>query len=134
MRNILILIICVVLSLSIFSLIHKIRKSNSGGITQIRFSTKLIDVGNKKMNDSVFAIYTVHNIGSNDLFIESVEPDCHCTASSYAKNPIKPNDSSNIILKYDSSIPGIFQSTALVTMNTKTSPILLVFRGEIIQN
>jgi hypothetical protein len=99
--------------------------------TTIRFSKSLIDVGERKLHSKVTASFVVYNTGSNDLYIQNVLPDCHCTVASFSGKPIVPNDSSVISLKYDASQLGVFQSSSVVTTNTPDPNTLLVFRGSI---
>jgi hypothetical protein len=101
--------------------------------TTIRLSKSLIDVGERRQNSDVNASYVIYNTGSNDLYIQSVQPDCHCTVADFSKTPIGPNDSTTIILRYDAVQPGAFQSSAVVTSNAVMSNTLLIFRGSIVQ-
>jgi len=96
--------------------------------TTIRFSTKLLDVGEKKLNTSVQGNFIVYNTGRSNLFIEGVLPDCHCTVANYSNAAIAPGDSGVITLKYDSTRRGPFQSSAEVATNSKPSPTLIIFR------
>jgi hypothetical protein len=102
-------------------------------LTTVRFSDSLIDVGTNKYKVPVKANFVVYNTGTNDLYISSVVPDCHCTVASFSKDPIHPVDSSIITLKYDASNLGPFQSSAMVTTNSATPTTLLIFRGIIAQ-
>ncbi len=97
--------------------------------TDIRFPKTLMDVGAQKYHVPVEARFVVYNVGKQDLFIQNVLPDCHCTVADYTKNPISPNDSAVISLKYDARNMGSFQSSAVVSTNSVSSPTLLVFRG-----
>ncbi|HXD94589.1 MAG TPA: DUF1573 domain-containing protein [Bacteroidia bacterium] len=134
MRKFLLPILILAFLLSVFSIIYKRRNNvvESTPLTKIRFSKKLIDIGDRIIKSPAEGKFTIYNIGPTDLLIENVMPDCHCTGAIFSKKAIKPNDSSEIILKYNSSIPGIFQSSALVTTNTSDSPLVLIFRGNII--
>jgi hypothetical protein len=64
--------------------------------TTVKFSKSLIDVGENKLHSTVTANFVVYNTGSNDLYIQNVTPDCHCTVASFSEKPIRPNDSSII--------------------------------------
>ena len=104
------------------------------GIPTIAFAKTLIDLGDKNMDAAVEARYTIYNKGTTDLLITDVLPDCHCTVASYQKTSISPNDSSQIILKYNPAVPGIFQSSAIVSTNVSSSPTILILRGNIISS
>ena len=120
--------------LSVISVIYKRYHNNVESIplTKIKFSKKLIDIGDRILKSTAEGKFTVYNVGTNNLLLQNVMPDCHCTGAVFSKKAIKPNDSSEIILKYNSSILGVFQSSAEVTTNTSDSPIILIFRGNII--
>lgn len=97
--------------------------------TTIRLSESLIDVGERKLHSAVNASYVIYNTGSNDLYIQNVVPDCHCTVAVFFKKRIEPNDSSIITLDYDAAQPGAFQSSAVVTTNSSQPNTILIFRG-----
>jgi uncharacterized protein DUF1573 len=109
----------------------KVILPEDGQLTSAYFSKKITDVGDQKLHSVVEAMFTIYNTGKNDLYIKDVRPDCHCTVANYIKEPIHPKDSSEIILKYNSSLPGVFQSSAIVTTNSLQSPTILIFRGNI---
>lgn len=98
-------------------------------VTSINFSRTIVESGKQKLKVPVKVGFVVYNTGKNDLYIQKVEPDCHCTVADFSKNPIRPNDSSIVILKYDAANPGPFQSSAIVTTNSLPAATLLVFRG-----
>lgn len=133
MKNILFIGVLVIFIASLVSILYKRKKTDYTGleVTDIRISKKLIDVGERMLNDSVSATYMFYNTGKTDLVIMNVEPDCHCTIPEFSQERIKPNDSVAIRLKYDSTIPGVFQSSAMVTTNAKQTPTLLIMRGRI---
>lgn len=97
--------------------------------TSINFSRTIAETGQQKLKVPVKVGFVVYNTGKNDLYIQKVEPDCHCTVADFSKNPIRPNDSSIVVLKYDAANPGPFQSSAIVTTNSSPAATLLVFRG-----
>jgi hypothetical protein len=76
----------------------------------------------------------IYNTGKKNLNIQNVEPDCHCTVGEYTHEPVKPTDSTIIILRYDSTRPGVFQSTAQVETNTDLTPLMIVLRGNMVTN
>lgn len=106
--------------------------SESKELTSYMVSSKLIDVGEVKQRSKIEARFTVYNTGSKQLLISKVAPDCHCTVADAEKAVVAPNDSAVIILRYDSTRLGPFQSSALITLNAKSSPALIVMRGNVI--
>ena len=73
------------------------------------------------------------NIGNNDLQIHEVIPDCYCTVPSWEKDPISPQDFTNITIIVNKEYEGIFQQIVTVVCNTQESRHLLVVRGKFIK-
>ena len=91
-------------------------------------------MGKIKQQDQAIAVnYVIYNTGTNDLYIRDVKPDCKCTAGVVDKTkPIQPGDSTQVTLKYGPKHPGVFQVSAVVEMNARQSPLLLL-RGEVVE-
>jgi hypothetical protein len=135
-KSVIIFILAAVLFLaSLIRYLYKLQAPTTLNIvkksTNIKVSKTFIDVGEKKWNVPVKVSLAFVNTGENDLFIESVEPDCHCTVASFSADAIKPKDSTIVSLQYDAKNLGPFQSSAMVTTNSPSSPSLVVFRGVI---
>lgn len=110
--------------------ISSIKNVNTGlAVTSINFPRTIVETGQQKLKVPVKVDFVVYNTGKNDLYIQKVEPDCHCTVADFSKNRISPNDSSIVVLKFDAANPGPFQSSAIVTTNSLPAATLLVFRG-----
>lgn len=62
-------------------------------------------------------IFKFTNIGTQPLLIESVQTSCGCLVASYPKHPIMPNESGEIIAKYDTNRMGIFTKYITVKSN-----------------
>ena len=115
----------------------KANRQNQGRVyskksAMMRVAKSLIDVGEKKQHSVVRAVYVIYNSGDEDLKIQTVMPDCHCTVASFSKAPIGPNDSSEITLQYEATQPGVFQSSAVVSTNSGQSNAILILRGSIV--
>lgn len=98
-------------------------------LTSINFPKTIVETGSHNLMTPVKVRFVIYNTGNNDLYIQKVEPDCHCTVADFSEKPIHPKDSASIILKYDAANPGPFQSSAIVTTNSQPAATLLVFRG-----
>jgi len=138
MRYMLFAISLTLLAVTLFFRFYKKGNDNvdkQGGLnTMVYVQQKLIDVGDRIKNSPTSGRYVIVNNGRNSLFIEKVESDCHCTVGEYTKDAVKPNDSTVIILRYDSKILGVFQSSAVITLNAEQSPLLLILRGNIVDS
>lgn len=100
--------------------------------TTVKVNTTLIDLGSIPLNSSISGKYVFHNLGKKGFEIESITTNCSCTQSEFSKNIIKPNDSTTIVLKYDSTRLGMFQSTGIVVSRSFAKPILLVLQGNVV--
>jgi hypothetical protein len=101
--------------------------------TSVRLSKRLIDLGENKQFSVVKAKFVLYNTGDNDLYIQNVLPDCHCTVADYSTKAVPPKDSSVITLRYDALKEGAFQSSAVVSTNAADGNLLLIFRGSIVK-
>ena len=127
------------LAVTIFIIINKRRQSKIEELpktktTEVKVPKTLIDIGDTRLETSAIGRFTIINVGKDDLYLKDVQPDCHCTVGEYYSRPVKPNDSTVIILRYDSTRMGVFQSTAKLEINSDQTPILLVFRGNMISS
>jgi len=62
-------------------------------------------------------IFKFTNTGTQPLVIESVQTSCGCLVASYPKHPILPNESGEIIAKYDTNRTGLFVKYITVNSN-----------------
>jgi Protein of unknown function (DUF1573) len=98
-------------------------------VTKVRLNITHIDLGNSKLNQYSFANYKIHNDGQNLLTIKNVKIDCHCTVAEWDRVAVKPQDSTNIRVRYDNHIQGYYKRVVVVELNTPNSPIVLTFAG-----
>jgi hypothetical protein len=102
--------------------------------TKVHIDTNMIDLGDLPLKSSIRGKYIIHNMGEEDFAIDGIMTNCSCTKAEYSKDVIKPKGSTTILLKYDSTRLGVFQSTGIVSSNATTGPVLLVLRGNVIEN
>jgi hypothetical protein len=61
---------------------------------------------------------TFTNTGNAPIILTSVKSSCGCLVPVYyPKNPVPPNQSDSIVVKYDTKRPGLFYKTITVTTN-----------------
>ncbi len=80
----------------------------------LKFTSETVDLGKVKIGNPVTATFTVTNIGTEDLLIESVTPGCGCTKSDYTKEPIKPGKTGTVTATYNAAAIGNFSKTVSV--------------------
>ena len=101
--------------------------------TNITISDKIIDLGEIKIGVQKKAIFSIRNVGNNDLRLADVIPDCYCTVPNWEKQPISPQKSTNITIIVNKDFEGIFQQVVSFSCNSKESKHLLVVRGKFIK-
>ena len=76
--------------------------------------------------------FKVTNTGTADLVITEAKPSCGCTVPDYTKTPIKPGESGQIDMTFDSTGKTGDQSKSItVTMNTETGTETLKFKAKV---
>jgi|TARA_B110000444_G_scaffold159865_2_gene149496 hypothetical protein len=85
------------------------------------------DFGEIRDGDIVETIFTFTNSGNSDLKILNASGSCGCTVPEYPREvPIKPGESSEIKVKFDSSNkPGMQRKTVTLVTNTSKGKELL---------
>ncbi|MGS2741688.1 DUF1573 domain-containing protein [Sinomicrobium sp. M5D2P17] len=106
-------------------------KKNESTLTEVEIPKKLIHLGKIKRYDSITVPFKIINTGKIPLLIKKIETDCHCTKVEWKNKSVASQDSTTIRINYDSSQLGYFMQKVTVYSNTKNSPELLVFRGEV---
>jgi hypothetical protein len=108
------------------------KKSPSLPQTEFKLAKEIIDLGDVKQHVPANALFAIQNTGKHNLLLESVTPDCHCTAAEWDKNPVPPGGTAFVKTAYDSEVPGVFQKLIKVTANIPDSPIILIIRGNVV--
>src|SRR5579862_6674332 len=98
--------------------------------TEVELMNRIVNVGKQKLYSPCSAFFELRNSGNYPLVINSVSPDCNCTASDWSKEPIAPQGMCKIKLTYNGRMPSFFQQKAILDCNNSGGPILLVMRGE----
>jgi Protein of unknown function (DUF1573) len=100
-------------------------------LTSAAVEKEIIDLGKLRLNHPADAVFKLTNTGKNNLLIESVAPDCHCTNVVWDDKPVAPGAVTLVKTTYDSSIPGLFQKLIQVNANVEGSPLVLIIRGNV---
>ena len=72
-------------------------------LTEMTFKESEFDFGTIFQTEKVEHVFEFKNTGENDLIISKAYGSCGCTIAEYPKEPIKPGESSKIIVIFDSS-------------------------------
>lgn len=93
------------------------------------------DFGDVLQGKETEAIFTLTNKGNAPLIIEDIKVSCGCVLVEWAKDPILPEQSSEIIVKYNTNIIGTIKRSIVVSTNDiNQERILLMLTGEVVSN
>ncbi len=91
------------------------------------------DFGEVLQGKETIAVFTLTNKGNAPLVIEDIKVSCGCTLVEWSQDPILPEQSSEIIVKYNTNIIGTIKRSIVVNTNDKTQErILLMLTGNVI--
>lgn len=96
----------------------------------IKFSDSKKNFGFVKKGEVVSLEYEFKNTGSEPLIITDAKFECSCTSVDYPKQPIPPNGSEKILVKFDTKSAYDRQDrTVEIISNAKNSPEKIRFKG-----
>jgi len=94
-----------------------------------------IDFGQVEYSSEQSRIAMIYNIGNKPLLIAGIVSSCGCTVPSWTKEPINPEDSSEIEVRYSTYSLGPFNKSVTVFSNdTVGSPKRITIIGEVLKS
>ena len=87
-----------------------------------------VNAGRTGYQQPITATFELRNKSKRKLVIESVKPDCGCTAVEYPKE-VGSNEKFTIKMTYDARMLGHFQKMAVVKSNGSEKPVYLTMKG-----
>ncbi|MBS3913317.1 MAG: DUF1573 domain-containing protein [Bacteroidetes bacterium] len=89
--------------------------------------------GDIKIGPAAVAKFTFKNKNKEAMTIQSVEPGCSCTVSSFTSEPVRKNKSGSVIATYKTEgRPGFFKKFIKVTF-TSGATAELIITGNVVQ-
>ena len=86
----------------------------------MEFETREIDFGTHNEGDILDTVFTFKNTGDAPLIITKIKTSCGCTTPYWPKKPIKPGESAEIKVSFNTNHkPGKQTKTITVHTNTK---------------
>ncbi|MGM0649795.1 MAG: DUF1573 domain-containing protein [Bacteroidota bacterium] len=75
--------------------------------------------------------FTLTNKGNEPLVLTNVKSSCGCAAVSWPRKPVKPGDSAEIKIRYDTKRLGSFSKSIKVYNNATDAPVELTIKGTV---
>jgi len=104
----------------------------SEGLAAITFLKTEHDFGTINEGDIVETIFNFTNTGKSELIITNATATCGCTVPEWPKEPIAPNGSGQIKVKFNSSgKPNKQSKTITLTTNTEKGKETVVIKAQV---
>jgi len=105
-------------------------KSSSGAI--FKFEHMEFDFGKIKQGDQVGHIFKFTNEGTEPIIITQAHGSCGCTVPDWPKEPIKPGETGEIKVTFNSAGKmGVQDKTVTINSNATVNPIVLHVKGTV---
>jgi hypothetical protein len=124
MKKVLFSLTAFVLSVAAFA------QTKSDELAKIKVET--IEMGKIPQGTPAPAVFTVTNIGTKDLIIESASPTCGCTIGDYTKTPIAPGKTGTITATYNAGGIGAFEKHMNVKFAGAEDQKSITIKGEVL--
>ncbi|TXD48307.1 DUF1573 domain-containing protein [Polaribacter sp. IC073] len=102
------------------------------GVASISLDKREYDFGTVNEGDIVETLFKVTNSGKTDLVITNATGSCGCTVPVWPKAPIKPGETGEVAVKFNTSgKPNRQMKTVTLTTNTESGREVLTLRGSV---
>ncbi|MEO0042786.1 MAG: hypothetical protein RL329_2234 [Bacteroidota bacterium] len=91
-----------------------------------------VDYGTITAGSEPFRFFKFKNTGKAPLVIQNAQASCGCTVPEYPKQPIMPNESAEIKVRYDTNRVGGFTKQITLTTNESTPTRVLTIKGTVL--
>jgi hypothetical protein len=106
---------------------------NMDDLPVFEFETEEHDFGRIIQGEQVSFVFKFKNIGKRDLVISSQKATCGCTVADYPKAPVRPGESGQVTISFNSDGRKGMQTKAVtLTANTQPSSKVLTVRAEVV--
>jgi len=123
------LTICTVLFMSAQAPTPAVQDPNAPVAT---FETDVVDYGEVEQGGDGVRVFKFKNTGKSPLIISNARGSCGCTVPTWPKEPIKPGESGEIKVKYDTNRLGPINKTVTITSNAAEPTVILRIKGTVV--
>ena len=75
--------------------------------------------------------FTFTNKGTEPIMLTSVNASCGCTAPNWSREPIKPGETGEVKVKYNTNIVGAFNKSVTVSSTGQPAQYVLRIKGNV---
>lgn len=109
-------------------------KENHKGVPAISFKNEVHDFGRVIEGEKITYAFKFTNTGNGNLVITNVSSSCGCTVPEFTKEPLKPGETGNIKVTFDSRNRRGFQNKSVtVVSNTQPNTTVLRIKAQVIE-
>lgn len=123
----------VLFSVLLISSIMAFSQDKGKGKEEMLFDKTSHDFGDLAYGSDGTVVFKFRNNSKQPMALTNVKSSCGCTVPTWSREPIKPGESSDIIVKYNTNIPGTFNKTIQVFSSANNSPVRLSIMGSVAQ-
>ena len=98
---------------------------------KIIFDKTVHDFGIIDKGSKAECVFSFINKSQTPVAVTRVEASCGCTVPTWSKEPVKPNNSGEIKVKYNTNITGLFVKTITIFTTLDKEPLTLTVKGEV---
>lgn len=96
------------------------RNRQLSGVPEVSFDKQVYDFGTVDEGEMVETTFVVANSGKSDLLILDARASCGCTVPTWSREPIKPGESSELKIRFDTNgRPNKQSKTVTLITNTE---------------
>jgi hypothetical protein len=100
--------------------VHLASSNKDSVYAEMKVDKEVHDFGRLTAGDTVSHTYTITNTGNKDLVIERVAAACGCTVASFQTTPVKPGESTEVSVNFDTTDKEGFQVKSITVVTNAT--------------
>ena len=100
--------------------------------TTVICDRSMYDFGKFSVKETRTVVFSLKNTGTQPLLVTGVVTSCGCATPRYDKKPVKPGETTDIIVEMKAEEEGYFEKTISVHSNTPDSPIQFKIKGMVV--
>lgn len=112
--------------------VESTRAASTNGV-DLKFDNEVFNFGKIKQGEVAKHSFKLTNTGMKDLILKDVKPSCGCTVPEWPKNAIKPGETAQIDVKFNSA-GKLGKQKKTITVDTNSAPNniwVLTLEGEV---